>query len=102
MPEKIKMNYPKMEAMAKQFGDGSQQLQATKKTMQDVAAQLEGGALIGDAGTAFAQAIRGELVKSLDCLDQKFQELQKDVNEAMAKMKAADREAKGRMASARG
>lgn len=100
MPEKIRMNYPKMEAMANQFGQGSEQLKSTKKAMTDVAATLEGGALLGQAGQEFAEGIRNRLCPSIEKLDQKFLELQKDVKEAMEKMKAADSEAKGRVASA--
>ena len=99
MPEKIKMNYPKMEAMAKQFGQGSEQLKATKKAMTDVAAILEGGALRGEAGKAFSEGIRDQLCPAIEKLDQKFLELQKDVQQAMEKMKAADSESKGRMAN---
>ncbi len=102
MPQKIKMNYPKMEAMAKQFGQGSEQLKATKKAMSDIATTLEGGVLLGQAGKGFAEAVRDQLCPALEKLDQKFLELQKDVNEAMAKMKAADSEAKGRVASTGG
>lgn len=96
MPEKIRMEYPKMEAMAKTFSEGQKQLQDTSKTMKSLAQQMEQGAFQGDAGAAFADAIKSKLVPAIDKLGQKYQELQSDIKAAMAEMKQSDAESKGK------
>lgn len=94
MPDKIKMEYPLMEAMAKSFNEGSQQLQGTGKSMAKIADDMEGGALKGDGGSAFADAIRSKLVPAINKLDAKFKELQGDILKAMQDMQSADKESK--------
>jgi WXG100 family type VII secretion target len=97
MVEKIKMEYAKMEDMAKAFQKGAEQLKETKSQMQGVANTLKDGALLGQGGSAFADAITGKLVPAINKLEQKFQELQKDVVGAMNDMKQADSTSKGLM-----
>jgi WXG100 family type VII secretion target len=95
MPEKIKMQYPLMEAMAKTFNEGAQQLQNTGKIMQQLAQQMEAGALKGDGGQAFSEAITSKLCPAINRLDGKFRELQGDILKAMQDMMSADTTSKG-------
>lgn len=90
MTDIIKMDYPKMEAMAQSFRRGSQDLQNTNQAMRNIAKTLEGGALIGDGGSAFVQAINGKLLPAIQKLNEKFDELAQDVEKAMQDMKEAD------------
>jgi len=94
MPDKIKMEYPLMEAMAKTFGEGMQQLQQTSKAMAKIADDMEGGVLKGDGGSAFSDAIKSKLCPAINKLDAKFRELQGDITKAMNDMKSADKESK--------
>jgi len=87
---KIKMEYARMEEMAKTFQQGSEQLKDTLAQMQSIASTLENGALLGQGGSAFSDAIRNKLCPSISRLEQKFLELQKDVLSAMKDMQAAD------------
>lgn len=97
MADKIKMVYPLMEEMAKTFQKGSEQLKETLSQMQGVAGTLQDGALLGQGGAAFTDAITGKLVPSMNRLEQKFQELQKDVLDAMKDMQQADQTSKSIM-----
>jgi WXG100 family type VII secretion target len=91
----IKMDYSDMQDMAKTFQQSSQQLRETMQEMKAIAETLEGGALLGRGGQAFVQAINGKLNKSITKLDEKMNELQKDVLSAMKDMQQADNTSKG-------
>jgi WXG100 family type VII secretion target len=95
MADVIKMDYGQMEDMAKTFKDSSQKLEEVKSAMQSIAQTMEGGALLGDGGKAFASAIREQLVPAITKLGQKFDELQADVKGAEEDMKQADTTSKG-------
>jgi|JI102314A1RNA_FD_contig_31_5122441_length_1029_multi_2_in_0_out_0_2 WXG100 family type VII secretion target len=93
--EIIKLDYGKAEEMIKTFDQGAQQLQTTLQEMQNLANMLEGGALLGDGGSAFCDAIRGKLCPAIQKLDAKFKELSKDVKGAVSDMRQADAASKG-------
>jgi WXG100 family type VII secretion target len=95
MADVIKMDYEKMEEMAKCFQDSSRQLEDVKSAMQSIAQTMEGGALLGDGGQAFAGAIRDQLVPVITKLAEKLVELQGDVKGAEDDMKQADTTSKG-------
>lgn len=88
--EKIRLVYELAEDMAKSFQKGVQGLEQTTQEVQNVASTLEGGALLGRGGSAFVEAIRSQLVPSLNRLKEKLQELDGDVRVAIAKMREAD------------
>lgn len=91
----IKVVFPLMNDMAKTFAQGSKQLEQTKREMLAISQTLSDGALLGRGGTAFTEAIRTQLVPAINRLDEKFEELQKDVLEAAQKMREADQTSKG-------
>jgi len=91
--DKIRLVYALAEEMAKTFQKGVEQLEGTKHEMQNIAATLEGGALIGRGGSAFVEAIRGQLCPSLDRLKAKFHELDGDVKVAIQAMHEEDERA---------
>lgn len=90
--EEIKLDYDKAGNMARTFQQGGQQLEDTMQEMQKIANILEEGALLGQGGQAFVEAIRGKLSPSLSRLIDKFKELEGDVNKAIALMRQADEE----------
>jgi|HigsolmetaAR206D_1030411.scaffolds.fasta_scaffold22074_2 Uncharacterized protein conserved in bacteria len=94
MADKIKLNYPMAEQMARTFQQSAQQVDETIKEMKSIADTLKNGALLGQGGQAFVDAIEGPFVKSLDKLSKKFLELDKDVRAAIAAMRQADEETK--------
>lgn len=90
MSDEIKMDYGLMEDMSKTFQQSVEQLQDTLQAMQNVANELEDGALLGRGGDAFTEAIRNKLSPAISRLTEKMQELSEDVNKAMEDMRSAD------------
>lgn len=88
---KIKMEYQRMEEMANTFKQGAEQLKDTLSQMQSIANTLQDGALLGQGGAAYVDAIRNKLCPAISRLEQKFEELNKDVLVAKAKMMEADK-----------
>ena len=90
MSEIIKMDYGLMEDMSQTFKQGVEQLQDTNQVMQNIANDLEDGALLGRGGVAFTEAIRGKLCPAIARLTEKFEELAGDIQKAMDDMQSAD------------
>lgn len=90
MSDEIRMDYGLMEDMSKTFQQSVEQLQDTLSAMQNVANELEDGALLGRGGDAFTEAIRNKLSPAISRLTEKMQELSEDVNKAMEDMRSAD------------
>jgi uncharacterized protein YukE len=84
------MNYASVDAMEASFGDGSKQLEAAVSELKNIASALEQGALLGDAGKHFVDAINGVLVPIIGRLDSKFAELQKALQTAKQDMQGED------------
>lgn len=95
MADIIKMDYPLMEAMARAFADGSERLEDTISEMNAVAGMIADGALIGQGGDAFEEAIRGTLIPKIQRLQEKFNELQQDILSAVETMKGTDSSVRG-------
>jgi len=90
----IKLDYELADEMIATFQQGVEQLQDTMQEMQHIANMLEEGALLGQGGQAFTDAIRNKLAPALSRLTDKFQELSEDVKAAKQYMMEADRESK--------
>ena len=90
MSDEIRMDYGLMEDMGKTFQQSVEQLQDTLQAVQNIANELEDGALLGRGGDAFTQAIRNKLSPAISRLTEKMQELSEDVNKAMEDMRSAD------------
>jgi len=92
----IKMNYAEMEEMSNIFKKAGQDLEDLKKNMQKLADVIDGGGLIGDAGTAFSSGIRQELCTAIDKLSAKMKELSTDIWGAKEFIEHGDQEAQSR------
>ena len=90
MSDIIKMDYGLMEDMSQTFKQGVEQLQDTNQVRQNIANELEDGALLGRGGAAFTDAIRGKLCPAIARLTEKFEELAGDIQKAMDDMQSAD------------
>jgi len=97
MSKTIKVVLPLMDEMSKTFNQGEQQLQQTAKEMKAIAAAMQGGALLGDGGKAFAEALNTTLATRIDKLARKFNELASDVQKAKQEMIEADKTSAGGM-----
>jgi len=96
MAEKIKMNYPAMEEMAKYCDYANQQVLQTMGVGLRIAKMMRDGALVGDAGESFAAALEGPYKNGCEKLAEKLREIAGDIRGAMADMKAADQGAAGK------
>jgi len=93
MSDKIKLNYPQMEEMAKHLEDVKQRLQQTIQLAKTSAQVMQGGALVGDAGEAFANALNTAFIPGVTKLSDKFGEVSNDIKTAISDMKSADKQA---------
>ncbi len=90
----IKLEYAKAEEMIRTFQQGREQLQRSLQEMQGLATTIEEGALLGQGGDAFVEAIRTKLTQSITKLSEKFEELAGDVAQAVKYMQEADKTSK--------
>jgi len=90
----IKLDYELADEMVATFQQGVEQLQDTMQEMQHIANMLEDGALLGQGGQAFTEAIRNKLSPAISRLTDKFQELSEDVKAAKQYMMEADAQSK--------
>ena len=81
-----RMNYASMREMSRAFKQAAQQLEQTMSDMQKVSKMMEDGALVGDGGQAFKDALDNKLRKRLETLKAKMQEMNKDIAKAMEAM----------------
>jgi len=95
MPD-VKMNYGTMDEMAKVFGQAHSQMDDTNTAMENIAKTLEEGALLGTAGDAFRDAIRGKLVKRIKVISDKMSEMEKDIKSAVTATREGVSTAQGR------
>jgi WXG100 family type VII secretion target len=95
MPD-VQMDYDLMEDMARLFKQGSQQLEDTIRSMQNIAGRLEDGALLGRGGDALAAAVRDKLNARIAALQDKLDEMSMDVYGALVDLRDGDTEAASR------
>jgi WXG100 family type VII secretion target len=89
MADKIRVNYPALEDMAKHCEMVSQRLAQTAATAQKIAGQMQNGALIGEPGEMYVQAL-GLFFQRVIKLSNKYHEVANDIKQAMADMRQAD------------
>jgi WXG100 family type VII secretion target len=89
MADKIRVNYPALEDMAKHCEMVSQRLAQTAATAQKIAGQMQNGALIGEPGEMYVQAL-GLFFQRVTKLSNKYHEVANDIKQAMADMRQAD------------
>jgi WXG100 family type VII secretion target len=95
MAEKIRVNYPALEDMAKQCNQGAQRLRQTSSLANNIAQQLQNGAMMGEFGDIFVQAL-GVFQSKVNKLSDKFAEEASDIQQAMNDMRQADQQAGGK------
>jgi WXG100 family type VII secretion target len=95
MTETLKMNYAGMAQMQRLLQNAASEVQGLSSDVKNIAGSLESGVLLGQAGSAFADKLKGRLVHSLDGLASKYQELAGEVGGAMQDMQQADQSSTG-------
>lgn len=86
-----KMVYAEAEKMVEILHTGAEQLQETIEAMQSIADKLDNGALLGEAGDAFATALRSGLNPAIDRLAEKLKERSDYVQTEIYDMQEAER-----------
>ena len=89
MADKIRVNYPALEDMAKHCQMVAQHLQQTASLANKIGAQMQNGAMVGRPGDVFVQAL-GQLQNRTMKLSGKFIEVSNDIKQAVSDMQAAD------------
>jgi len=79
----VKMNYGSMEKMQSAFKQAHTQLNESMTEMKKLAKMMEDGALVGDGGTAFMDAINRKLMKRMKALHEKMMQMEKDIQGAV-------------------
>lgn len=92
-PQEIKMDYALMEEMRQTFHKASEQLQSTRIEMENIAKDMEGGALLGRAGASFTDGLRGKLIPAIQRMQAKFEEMEGDVVFNVERMRRAEAQA---------
>lgn len=93
MADEIKLDYGLADEMIATFKQAEQQLNDTLSEVQAIAITLEDGALLGRAGEAFTDGIRGKLSPAIARLSKKMEEMAKDVEHYKRLMQGTDRSA---------
>jgi WXG100 family type VII secretion target len=94
MADKIRVNYPALEDMAKQCDQAAQRIRQTASMANQIAQQMQNGALQGEFGDIFVQAL-GVFQTKVNKLADKFAEEAGDIRGAMSDMQTADNAAGG-------
>jgi WXG100 family type VII secretion target len=92
MAEKIRVNYPALEEMAKKCREAAQRLRQTAALGNQTAQQFQNGAMVGEFGERFCEALQIFQGK-VNQLADKFEEEASDIMQAMNDMKQADQKA---------
>lgn len=89
MADKIRVNYPALEDMAKNCDACANRLRQTVSMANQIAQQMQNGAMQGEFGDIFVQAL-GVFQTKVNKLADKFAEEASDINGAMQDMRQAD------------
>lgn len=92
MAEKIRVNYPALEDMSKQCSQAAQRLRQTTNMANQIAQQMQNGAMMGEFGDVFVQALQIFQAK-VNKLSDKLAEEASDIQQAMNDMRQADQQA---------
>jgi WXG100 family type VII secretion target len=95
MADKIRVNYPALEDMAKQCDQAAQRIRQTASEANKIAQQMQNGSLQGEFGDIFVQAL-GVFQTKVNKLADKFAEEAGDIRGAVSDMQTADNAAGGK------
>lgn len=89
MADQIRVNYPALEDMSKHCSMVAERLAQTAATAQKIAGQMQNGALVGEPGEVYVQAL-GVFFQRVTKLSNKFNEVSNDIKQAISDMQQAD------------
>lgn len=92
MADQIRVNYPALEDMSNHCKMVADRLQQTASVAQKIAGQMQNGALVGQPGEVYVQALNIFYIRVMK-LSGKYAEVANDIKQAMADMQQADNSA---------
>jgi WXG100 family type VII secretion target len=92
MSDKIRVNYPALEDMAKHMQMSADRLTQSVGLANKISGQLQNGAMVGDAGQIVCEAF-GIFAQRVTKLSEKYMEMANDIRQAMSDMRSADNDA---------
>lgn len=95
MADFIAMDYEKVMEMSQKCKETAQLLAETMREINQIAEQLDGGVLVGRAGSALSNGLRGRLNPSINRLQDKFNEIANDLIGALSDLRSSDNKAGG-------
>lgn len=90
MADLIQMDYNAMYEMSSMCREVSSFLEDLKKDLLMVATSIDGGVLVGKAGTALSEGISKNLVSNIKKLQDHFDEVANDLIGAVSDMQSSD------------
>ncbi len=93
-----RMNYESMKAMSDSFKKAAQTFEETNRAMDQICKMMEGGALQGTGGELFRSAINDKLKKKLDDFTKGMEDMSKNIDGAVQKIKEGVSTAQSRFA----
>lgn len=90
MADIIKMNYQSMEQAAGTYKQAAATIEEMIAEVKVIIGLLEDDGLVGRAGSALADGLRGSLSNALHQLGAKYTEVENDIRGAMSDMQSAD------------
>jgi len=95
MGDEIKLNFPAMQDMATRCNDLAVRVGATADLARKIAGDLRDGAMLGDAGEAFATALESNLAQKVQTLSVKIGDINHAILGAIQDMQGEDSSAAG-------
>lgn len=92
MSDKIRVNYAALEDMAKNLEFTSASMVQSASLAKTISGQLQDGALVGDAGDTYCEAL-AIFVQKVTKLSDKYQEVANEIRQAIGDMQSADGQA---------
>jgi DNA-binding FrmR family transcriptional regulator len=89
MDQRMQMREPEMDRMVEILIQSAAQFREVQGQMVALARMVEGGALVGQAGTALEQALGGTITASIERLATKLEERAKYVEKEKTELKIA-------------
>lgn len=95
MADIIKMDYAMMEEMSSAFQMSADQLGESLTEVSKIMGLLEEGALLGVAGESFVESCGGTLTSALTTIQNKMDEMKKEIDAAMSEQRSTSGEVSG-------
>lgn len=96
MNDIVSMNYDEVEAMERTIRNSADRLSDLMSDIEQIAAQIDNGVLLGAGGEALSDAFRSQMNSGIDRLKEKFIEVADDIKFNMELFNASDNNVKSK------